>query len=274
MLVLAEFVQNGTNKASRVVSIGLHVSHDHLDIDVLALSSPPAVVVGGHADHLVCNLGLTCQLGLRQGRHVDDGAAPAAVHVGLGASAELRALHADDGSFVVQGDALALQAVAALAHELGKLDIKGVAKANVSDHALLEVCEGANALGAVDDLVRDYEVARADLLLERADGGEGDDGAHAEVSQRGNVGLVLDLVGRELVGEAVSREERDGHILAGGGRRVVQDADGRRRLAPWCVDIERRRKREAGQRLYAGAANDGNVDGCWGRCQLRRRGVQ
>ena len=81
MLLLAEFVQNSTNEASRIVSIGLHVSHDHLDIDVLALSSSPAVVIGGHADHLVRNLGLTCQLGLRQSRHVDDGAAPAAVHV-------------------------------------------------------------------------------------------------------------------------------------------------------------------------------------------------
>lgn len=164
--------------------------------------------------------------------------------------------------------------MAALAHELGQLDIKGVAKANVADHALLEVREGADALGTVDDLVRDYEVARADLLLERADGGEGNDGAHAEVSQRSNVGLVLDLVGRKLVGKAVSRKERDGHILAGGGRRVVQDADGRRRLAPGCVDIERRGEREAGERLNASAANDGDVDGCWARCQLRRCGVQ
>ena len=162
----------------------------------------------------------------------------------------------------MQGDTLALQAVAALAHEFGQLDIKGVAKANVADHALLEVCEGADALGAVDDLVRDYEVARADLLLERADGGEGNDGAHAEVSQRSNVGLVLDLVGRKLVGKAVPREECDGHILAGGGRRVVEDADGRRRLAPRCIDIERCGEREAGQRLNAGAADDGDVDGC------------
>lgn len=237
VLVLAELVQNCTNKASRVISVGLHVSHNHLDVDILALSTPPAVVVSGHADHLVGDFGLAGQLSLRQGRHVDDGSAPAAVHVGLGASAELRSLHADDGALVVQRNAIALQAVTTLAHKLGQLDVKGVAKPNVANHALLEVCEGADALGAVDDLVGDYEVARADLLLQRANGGEGDDGAHAEVTQRRDVGLVLHLVGRKLVGETVAREEGDGHILAGRGRGVVQDANGRGRLAPWRVDI-------------------------------------
>jgi hypothetical protein len=115
----------------------------------------------------------------------------------------------------------------------------------VSDHALLEEGEGPDALCAVDDLVGDDEVARADLLLQRADGGEGDDGAHADVSQRRDVGLVLDLMRREFVVETVARQEGDGHVLAGACVRVLENADGRRRLAPWRVDIERRSKREA-----------------------------
>ena len=268
VLLLAEFIQDGTDEAPCVVGIGLHVSHNHLNVDVLALNTPPAVVVGRHADHLVSNLSLSRQLGLRQSRHVDDGTTPATVHVGLCAGAELRALHADDGALVVQRDALTLQAVAARAHNLSQLDIEGVAEADVTDHALLKVCERTNALGAVDDLVRDYEVARADLLLQRADSGESDDSAHTEVTQSGHVGLVLDLMRREFMGEAVTREEGDGDIVAGRRRGVVQDADGRRGLAPRRVDIERRGESEARQRLNASAADYGDMNRRWGRGQL------
>lgn len=160
----------------------------------------------------------------------------------------------------MQRDALALEAVPALADDLGQLLVEGVAEAHMADHTLLEEGEGPHALGAVDDLVGHHEVARADLLLQRADGGEGDDGAHAEVAQGGDVGLVLDLVRRVLVVEAVAREEGDGHGLAGAGRVVLQDADGRRRLAPRRVDVEPGGEREAGQRRYAGAADHGDVD--------------
>lgn len=53
----------------------------------------PAVVVCGHADHLVCELGFARELGFGEGGHVDYGAAEGAVHVAFGAGGELRALY-------------------------------------------------------------------------------------------------------------------------------------------------------------------------------------
>lgn len=149
-------------------------------------------------------------------------------------------------------------------NDLGQTLIKRVAKPNVSDHASLEKCEGSHALGAVDDLVRHNEVAGPYLFLQRSDGREGNDSPYANVSQRGDVGAVLHLMRGVFVVEAVAGEEGYWDRLAGGGRRVLQDADGGRGLAPWRVDIECRSEGEARQRGNARAAYDGDVDGYCG----------
>ena len=82
--------------------------------------------------------------------------------------------------------------------------VKWVAKANMAYHASLKEGKWPDAFGTVDDLVRDDEVAGSDMLLERADGREGNNGADTKVAQCGNVGLVLDLVRRKLVVQAMS----------------------------------------------------------------------
>jgi hypothetical protein len=81
MLLLGKLVQDGADKSPRVLGIGLHVSHYHLDIDILRSVASPAVVIGCHADHLVGDLRLACELCLWEGTHIDDGAAPGAVEV-------------------------------------------------------------------------------------------------------------------------------------------------------------------------------------------------
>lgn len=215
VFLLAQLVEDGTDKATGILRVGLHVRHDHLHVDILIGSSSPAIVVCGHADHLVGNFGLTRQLCLGQRRHVDDGSAPRAVEVRLGACGELRALHADEQTRVVQTDALALERVPAATHDLGQTRVEGVAEADVAHHAALEEGERSDALGAVDDLIGHEEVAWVHLLLQRADGGEGDDGAHADAPQGGYVGAVLDLMRGELVVQAVAREEGNGDGLAG-----------------------------------------------------------
>lgn len=292
VLLCAQSIQNSANEAARVLAVGLHMTHDHLDVNILG--SVPAIVVSSHANHLVCDLGLASKLSLGQGRHVDDGAAPAPVQVRLSAGGELGALygshqqggpsrhggctartHADQRAAVVQRDALAFQTVAALPHNLCNALVKGVAETDVADHAALEEGEGADPLGAVDDLIGHHEVARADLLLQAADGAEGDDGAHADTAEGGNVGAVGHLVRRELVVQAMARQEGDGDGLAGGRGRVVEDGDGRGGLAPRRADVEGRGESEVGQRLQAGAADDSNVDGVWRSTELsarRRRG--
>lgn len=260
MLLFAQLVQHRSHEAIRILGIRLHVAHDHLHRHV-SRCVVPAVVVGAHADHLVGDLGFSRELGLGQDRHVDDRASPAAVHVALGTRRKLWSLHADDGAAVVQPHAVALQRVSTAAHNVGDLRVEGVREAHVSHHAALEEGEGADALGAVNDLVGHHKVAGLDVFLQTSHGGEGNDGAHAEVAQGGYVGAGGDLVRCEFVVQAMAREKGDGDGVAGGGRRVVQDRNGRRRRAPGRGGLEGRYVSEARQRLQTSAADDcnGNV---------------
>lgn len=221
----------------------------------------PAVVVGAHADHLVCDLCLLCELSLGESAHVDDAATPCAVHVRLSTGAELRSLHAHDGALVVQTHAVTLEAVAALAHDLGNTLVEGIGEADVADHAALEEGERADALGAVNDLVGDDEVAGLDLFLEGAYGAEGDDGADTEATESGDVGAGGNLVRSDLVVETMAGDEGNGDGLAvAGGRGVVEDGDGRGGLAPGSVDVEGGNGGEAGKRLEAGTTDHRNGD--------------
>ena len=128
--------------------------------------------------------------------------------------------HADDSALVVKDDAVALEALCTPLDNLSELAIEGVSKADVTDDTALEEGERADALGAVDDLIRDNKVHGLDLLLERAYGGEGDDGSDADVTQGRDVGAVGDLVRRELVVDAMAGQEGDIVVV------VSEDLDG------------------------------------------------
>lgn len=127
----------------------------------------------------------------------------------------------------------------------------------MSDDSTLEERERPHALGAINDLVRDDEISRLDLLLQTADGGEGNDAAHAEGAQSGDVGAVGHLVRCEAVVGAVAREEGDG------GRFVAEDRDGGGGHSPWRGDVEGGDGGVAFELLEAGAADHGDVDFTW-----------
>lgn len=115
----------------------------------------------------------------------------------------------------MENHALAFEAVAAFLHDLGQGGVEGVGEPDVPYHSAFEEREGADPLGAVDDLVRDDKVPRFDGFLETADCGEGDDGADAEAAEGGDVGAGGDLVGGEFVVEAMAADEGDGDRLVG-----------------------------------------------------------
>lgn len=128
-------------------------------------------------------------------------------------------------------------------------------------HSAFEEREGADPLGAVDDLVRDDKVPRFDGFLETADCGEGDDGADAEAAEGGDVGAGGDLVGGEFVVEAMAADEGDGDRLVGLRGGVVEDGDGRGGFAPGCGWFEGGDVGEAWEVLQAGSSYD--CDGDW-----------
>ena len=168
--------------------------------------------------------------------------------------------HTDQGPVVVKDDSVTLERMAAPSHHRCNLVVKRIGKADMADQASLEECPRTDALGSVDDLRRNDKVLRLDVLAQTADGGEGDDGADPERSQGSDVGAVGNLVRRHLVMQAVSRQERDGHLLTGRRRRVMEDHDGRRRRAPRRCHVEGCHLLEAGQLLEAGPTDDGDAD--------------
>lgn len=139
----------------------------------------------------------------------------------------------------MQDNTIALEAVAALAHHLGNTLIKGVTEGDVGDYATLEESPGTNTLGAVNDLVGDNKVTGLDLLLQTANGGEGNDAADTDGAQGGNVSAGGNLVGSNLVVQAMAAQEGDGDSLAVVLALVVQDGDGRRGGTPRSRDSQR-----------------------------------
>ena len=120
---------------------------------------------------------------------------------------------------------------------------------------LLEEGERTDTLGPVNDLVGDDKVHGLDVLAEGPDGGEGDDAPDADGAQGGDVGAGGDLVGRELVVDAVAGEEGYGDAI------VPRDEDRGRGEAPGSRGVDRGHGLEAGDAAEAGPADDGDVDG-------------
>ena len=159
----------------------------------------------------------------------------------------------------MERNTVSLHARGAALHDIGKLLVKGVRKGDVPHEPLLEEGERTDTLGPVDDLVRDNKVHGLDVLPEGPDGGESDDAPDANGAQGGDVGAGGDLVGRELVVDAVAGEESYGYAI------VPRDEDRRRGEAPGCRGVDRGHRLEAGDAAEAGPADDGDVDGFCGR---------
>ena len=255
VILLGQLVQNSADQVLGILAVLGHVVHDHGDIDILAIGVSPAIVVGGHANHLVGQLGLPGQLGLGQSAHVDHASAPGPVHVALGSGGELRTLHADDNAAGVERDPVALHRRGASLHDGSELGVERVGKPYVANHSALEEGEWADPFGAINDLVGNDKVHRLDVLLEGADGREGDDCADANGAEGGDVGAGWDLVRGDLVMGAMAAEECDGNA------RVLEDGDGGGRDAPRGGRGDDGDGVVAGQFGEAGAADDGDVDG-------------
>lgn len=124
----------------------------------------------------------------------------------------------------------------------------------MADNAALKKGERTDALGPVNDLVRDDEVHGFDRLLERAHGREGNDASHANVSESSNVGSVGDLMWRELVVKTVTGQEGDVDAFVG------EDADGRGGITPRRIGIELRDRLVTLKLAETGTAYDGDAN--------------
>lgn len=155
----------------------------------------------------------------------------------------------------MQDNAVALHSLGALSDDLGNLIIIGIGEGNVPNESILEEGEGAVALGAVDDLIGNDEIHGLDLLLQRSDGGEADDGAYTDEAQSGNVCAGGDLMGRMLVVFAVAGQEGDGDTA------VLENHDGCRGVSPWCQGVHAGDGDIAVDLVKTCATDHGDLDG-------------
>jgi hypothetical protein len=115
----------------------------------------------------------------------------------------------------VEHHALALHVSRASLDNLSQLLVERVRKSNMADNATLEESEWSDTLCAIDNLVRDHKVHGLDLLLQRADGGEGDDRSDTEMAESSDVGAVRDFVRRKLVVHSVAGKESHVYTIVG-----------------------------------------------------------
>lgn len=155
----------------------------------------------------------------------------------------------------MQHNAITLHVLGTRLDNLGQRGIKRVSKADMTYDTPLEKGKRPDTLSAVDNLIGDDEVHGLDLLLQRTDGGEGNDAADTDTPQSSNIGAVGDLVRCELVVEAMAGEERDVGAVVG------EDVDGRRGRAPGRYWVEYGNGFVAIELGESGAADDTDEDG-------------
>lgn len=111
-----------------------------------------------------------------------------------------------------------------------------------------------NPLRPINNLIRYHKVHRLDLLSQRSHGRERNHTSNTQAAQSSDVGTVGNLVGRELVVQAVTREERDVVTVVG------EDADGGGGCAPGGDGGYGGDGGEAIEGGEAGAADNGDMD--------------
>ena len=163
----------------------------------------------------------------------------------------------------MEDNTLTLQTVSTGSHHFGDTLVERVAKRHVGDDTPLEERKRSDTLGTINDLVRDHKVAGLDLLLQAADGGEGNDGADANGTERGNVGAGRNLMRGDLVVHAMATEKSDCDGLVVMAALVVQDGDRRGGLSPGGRDVERGDLGEARKLTETSSTDDGDTDGLW-----------
>ena len=186
----------------------MEVGDDHIQGHV-GLVDLPAVVVGDHGHRGVGDLGFAGALGFAQVGHANDIVAVTVVGQRFGAGAEGRALHVHIGAAIVDAGLLGL---GCLEQQLAQLIANGISKGDVGHDATAEEGMLGRALGAVDELIHEHDVARLELGLQRAHGADANDPLHAELLHRPEVGPVVQLARQDPVAACVARQKH--HLTA------------------------------------------------------------
>lgn len=140
-------------------------------------------------------------------------------------------------------------------NDLVEFQVEGLSKHGMCDESLLEKRRRSDAFRSVDDLRWNNEVTRANLLLQRANGGKGDDGFDADLLQRSDVGSGRNIRGKQIVVRSMARQK--GNSLSAGG---LGHGNWGGWEAPWSGDGESCDGLEVGQVVETCASNNSQMD--------------
>src|SRR5688572_4491178 len=169
----------------------------------------PGVVVGDTGQAGVAHAGLAGQAGLGQGRHADYARAPALVEERFGAGAECGSF--DDQQRTAGVARGACRSYGALQGIAQRRAVRAVQR-HVGHDAVAEERWRPGAIGTVDQLVRDDEMQRRDVLTQAAYSANRKQAAYAQRCKREDVGAVRHLAGAEPMARAVACDERDASV--------------------------------------------------------------
>ena len=242
----------------------MEIGDDHLHGHV-GLVDLPAVVVGDHGHRGVGDLGLAGALGLAEVGHADHVVPIAVIGQRFGAGAEGGALHVHVGAAVVHPSLLGL---GRLEQQLAQLVANGVGEGDVGHDAPAEEGMLRRALGAVDELVHQHDVAGLELGLQRADGADADDPLHAELLHRPEVGPVVQFSWQDPVSAPVTGQED--HLAA--GQFACEEGVGR--IAEGSLHLHPLLTGEAFDGIETAAADDADAMGSHGKGDaVREQGI-
>jgi hypothetical protein len=195
----------------------MEVGDDHFERDVLVFL--PAIVVGGHRQRGVGDLGFAGAFGLAEIGHADDVETGTMVQERFGAGAERRAFHADISAAVVR---LRPAKNGNLQQNLPQFLADRMREGDVRHDAASEKGVGERLFGAVHKLVNEHDVARLAFFLQRADGADADDPGDAELFHRPDVGAMVQFAGQNPVAAPVAGKKN--HVASGelAGEQIVR----------------------------------------------------
>lgn len=220
-----DFGDYGGEQALGGVGVGVKVS-DNCFRGHRFLIGLPAIVIGDHGHGGERDLGFAGELRLGEIRHADHIEAEFPVGLAFGSGRKLRTVHIDVRAAIVGGH---FEFAGRGEEEIPKVGADRVGKGDVANDATAE--EGVDLRRAIEELVREDDVTRVILLLQRADGGDADDPSNAERAKRPDVGAVGQFVRQNAVSARVPRQKEDGPSADFAAeddvrRRAVRSVDG------------------------------------------------
>ena len=188
----------------------------------------PTIIVGDHRHGGIGDLGFARAFGFAEIGHADDVVAELVIRQRFGAGTECRSFHIHIRATIVNGRARTFRTAQ---DDFPQLLTNGVGEGDVADNAAPKKGVLEIALGPVEELVRQHDIARFVFFLQGADGADADDPGDAEFFHGPEIRAMVQLAWQNPVSATVTRQENNF------APRKFAGEQGIGRIAEWRFDL-------------------------------------